>query len=178
MPRLHTQATADATGHAAQLFSAVKAAVGVVPNAYVDIGSNSPVALEALLNLDAALRKGTLSAQDSQIVQLAASAVRDCEYCLAAHTYIGKKTGLSAEQILSIRQAAPSGDARIDALAAFTHTLVATSGKIDADVLARVRAAGYTDQQVVEIVLAITAITFTNLFNRVNQTTVDFPAAD
>jgi uncharacterized protein YggE len=53
MSRLFTQAVADATGHAAQLFTAIKGAIGKVPNAYAAIGSNSPVALEAALNLDA-----------------------------------------------------------------------------------------------------------------------------
>lgn len=178
MPRLTTQAVSAATGHAAALFAAIKAAVGIVPNAYADIGNNSPVALEALLGLDAALKKGTLSAQDAQVVQLAVSAVRDCDYCLAAHTYIGKKTGLSKEQAMHIRQGTPSGDSRIDALATFSRTLAATSGKLDDSVLAGVRAAGYSDQQIVEIVLAMTSITFTNMFNRINQTIVDFPAAD
>jgi hypothetical protein len=59
MNRLFNQPVAESTGHAAQLYAGIKAAVGVVPNAYVNIGSNSPVALETLLNIDGALKKGT-----------------------------------------------------------------------------------------------------------------------
>jgi hypothetical protein len=64
MTRLYTQPVSQATGHAAQLFTAIKGAIGMVPNAFADIGNNSPVALEAILNLDTVLRKSSLTAPE------------------------------------------------------------------------------------------------------------------
>jgi uncharacterized peroxidase-related enzyme len=178
MPRLHTQAIQEATGKAAQLFSAIKAATGMVPNAYANIGSNSPLALETALNLDAALRKSELSAQDVEAIKLAVSEASGCDYCLAAHTLVSKKVALSKEAILALRHGQPSGAARLDALANFARALVTTQGTVPAEVLGAVREAGYSDTQIVEALLAISTISFTNLFNRVNDTTLDFPPAD
>lgn len=177
MSRLFTQPVSEATGHAAQLFSAIKGAIGKVPNAYAGIGSNSPLALEAALNLDGALRKSSLSAREIEAVKLAVSQDAGCDYCLAAHTLMGGKAGLSGEAILAVRHGQPSGDARLDALAAFVHSVVTTSGDVPADVVIAVKQAGYSDAQIVDTLLAMTAITFTNLFNRVNGTALDFPRA-
>jgi len=86
MNNLNFVPAAEATGHAAQIYAAIKSAVGMVPNAYVGIGSNSPHALEAALNLDAALKKGSLSGREIEAVKLVVSDAAKCEYCLAAHT--------------------------------------------------------------------------------------------
>lgn len=177
MTRLFNQPVSEATGQAAQLFTAIKGAIGMVPNAYATIGNNSPVALEAALNLDGALRKSSLSAKEIEVVKLAVSQDAQCHYCLAAHSMMGAKAGLSAEAIQGVRHGGASGDARIDALAVFVHTVVTTSGDVPADVVAAVKTAGYSDAQIVDTLLAITAITFTNLVNRVNVTTLDFPPA-
>jgi uncharacterized peroxidase-related enzyme len=177
MNRLHAAPANEAEGHAAQLYAAIKGAIGMVPNAYVGIGSNSPIALEAGLHLDAALKKSTLSGQEIEAVKLAASQVSECEYCLAAHTAISKLHGLSAEAIVALRHGQASGNPKLDALAAFTRTLVNGKGSVPNEALEAVRRAGYTDAQIVDTALAITSITFTNLFNRINNTPLDFPAA-
>lgn len=178
MARLHTLALPDATGHAAQLFSAVKSAVGKVPNSYIGIGGNSPIALEAVLNLEGAIKKSSLSAKDVEVVKLVVSEATGCDYCLAAHTLMSKKLGLSREAILALRHAHPSGDARNDALAKFTLGLVTTTGTVSAAAVDAVKQAGFTDTQIVDVTMAIASIAFTNLFNRINDTTLDFPAAD
>jgi uncharacterized peroxidase-related enzyme len=178
MSRLHTIAPAEATGPAAKLFAAIKGAIGMVPNAYATIGANSPVALEAALNLDASLRQSSLSAKQIEVIKLAVSQDAGCDYCLAAHTAVAKRAGLSGEAIVAVRHGRSSGDGTIDALAAFVHTLMTTSGTVSAEAVAAVKAAGYSDAQVVDTLLAIASITFTNLVNRVNDTVVDFPAAD
>lgn len=177
MNRLHFVPVDEATGHAAQVYAAIKGAVGMVPNAYVGIGSNSPHALEAALNLDAALKKGSLNGREIEAVKLVVSNVADCEYCLAAHTTIGKLQGLDAATMSALRRGEASGDARLDALSSFARVLVETRGAVPANAVEDVRSAGYTDAQIVEVMLAITSITFTNLFNRVNATALDFPAA-
>ncbi len=177
MNNLHFVPVTESTGHAAQLFAAIKGAVGMVPNAYVGIGSNSPHALEAALNLDAALKKGSLNGREIEAIKLVVSDVAECEYCLAAHTMIGKMHGLDATAMSALRRGDASGDAKLDALSSFARVLVETRGAVPADVVDAVRSAGYTDAQIVDVMLAITSITFTNLFNRVNATTLDFPPA-
>jgi uncharacterized peroxidase-related enzyme len=178
MTRLHSAPVAEANGSSAQLFAAIKASSGMVPQAYVDIGSNSPATLEAALHLDAALRRGTLPARDAEIVKLVVSQASRCDYCLAAHTLLAKKSGLTTAQILAVRHAVDTGDARVDALAAFVRALAGGSGTLPAHQVAAIQAAGYSDAQIVDIVLAMTSITLTNLFNRVNDTAIDFPPAD
>ena len=177
MSRLFTQPVSEATGHAAQLFTAIKGAIGKVPNAYVAVGTNSPVALEAALNLDGALRKSSLSAQEIEVVKLAVSQDALCDYCLAAHTLMGGKAGLSADAIQGVRHGRATGNARIDALASFVHAVARTSGDVPAEVVLAVKQAGYSDAQITDALLAVASITFTNLFNRVNVTALDFPPA-
>ncbi|PYD91170.1 alkylhydroperoxidase [Pseudomonas syringae pv. pisi] len=175
MTRLASRPVPDATGAAAQLFSAIRGAVGKVPNAYRDIGSNSPVVLESVLALDASLKKTTLSARDVEVVKLAVSAVNGCDYCVAAHSLMGKMAGLSPDALAAVRQGQATGNAREDALAEFARHLVTTRGTVDASRIEAVKAAGVSDAQIVDLTLAITAITLTNLFNRINDTVVDFP---
>jgi uncharacterized peroxidase-related enzyme len=178
MTRLHTIAPADAIGPAATLFGAIKNAIGMVPNAYATVGSNSPVALKAALGLDAALRDTSLTAKHGEIIKLAVSATVGCDYCVAAHTLMGKKAGLTPAAMLAIRRGGGSGDAATDALAHFARLLVSTTGTVPVEEVDAVKAAGYSDAQIVDTMLAIASITFTNLLNRVNDTTLDFPAAD
>jgi uncharacterized peroxidase-related enzyme len=168
----------EATGRTAELFKGVRAAVGKVPNSYIGIGGNSPVALEAVLSLETSLKKSSLSARDIEVAKLVVSQTTGCEYCLAAHTLMGKKIGLDREAILALRQARTSGDARDDALARFVLHLMTTSGTVQTDVVTAIKQAGFTDAQIVDVTMAIVSITFTNLFNRINDTTLDFPAAD
>lgn len=167
----------NATGRAADLFAAVKAKLGKVPNAYDTIGSNSPVALEALLDFDAKLADTSLSKKEIEVVKLAVSEVSGCDYCLAAHTLAGKAAGLSADAILAARRGLPAGDAKLDALSTFVRAVVGSRGTVAQPVVDAVKAAGYTDAHVVDTIFAISSITFTNLLNRVNDTAVDFPKA-
>lgn len=178
MNRLHTASMVDATGPAAQVFSSIKAAIGSVPNAFLTAGSNSPLALSAALALDASVHKGSLSVKEIEVIKLAVSEVSSCDYCVAAHTAIGKQAGLSRAAMLAARFGQPSDNSRFDALSTFARALVGTSGTVPADVLAKVHAEGYTDQQIIDALLAVTSITFNNLVNRVNDTPLDFPAAD
>lgn len=178
MSRLFTQDVDSATGPAAAIFGNIKKAMGKVPNAYATIGNNSPMALEAALALDGALAKGSLSTKDIEAVKLAVSEAVGCDYCLAAHSFIAKRSGIAGDAVVALRKGGVSGDDKLDALATFARTLATTTGTVAPDVVSAVKAAGYTDQQIIETLLAIASITFTNLVNRVNDTPLDFPAAD
>lgn len=175
MSRIATVPVAEATGAAADLFGRIKKAVGGVPNTYAAIGVLQPAALEAVLNADAVLAAGSLSKKDTETIKLVTSVTTGCDYCVAAHSVIGKMSGLSEDVIKQLRLGLSTGDQKRDALAAFVRALASTSGTISDEQFAAIRAAGYTDQQLVEISLAIAIIIFTNMFNRVNDTDIDFP---
>jgi uncharacterized peroxidase-related enzyme len=177
MSRLSAIKPDAATGATAEIFAKIRKAVGKVPNAYATIGTHSPEALGALLSVEGVIAAGTLSKPDVEAIKLAVSEVAGCDYCLAAHTLAGKFAGLAPEAMKAVRAGEPSGDAKRDALVHFVRVLVTTHGTVPEAEVSAIREAGYTERQIVEISLAIASITFTNLVNRVNDTTLDFPAA-
>ena len=177
MSRLSAIKPDAATGATAEIFAKIRKAVGKVPNAYATIGTHSPEALGALLSVEGVIAAGTLSKPDVEAIKLAVSEVAGCDYCLAAHTLAGKFAGLAPEAMKAVRAGEASGDAKRDALVHFVRVLVTTHGTVPEAEVSAIREAGYTERQIVEISLAIASITFTNLVNRVNDTTLDFPAA-
>jgi uncharacterized peroxidase-related enzyme len=138
--------------------------------------AHGPAALQAVLNADAVLAASSLTKQDQEIIKLVVSAVAGCEYCVAAHSLLGKMAGLPPDVLKSLRDAQPTGDEKRDALARFVTVLTKTRGTIPEAEFTAIKRAGYTDAQLVEISLAIAVTVFTNVFNRINDTTIDFPA--
>jgi uncharacterized peroxidase-related enzyme len=178
MSRIVTPAIESATGASAEVFAQIKKSTGKVPNLYATMGMLQPAALRAMLQADATLGAGSLSKQDVEVIKLTISSISGCTYCVAAHSLIGKFAGLSQEALKHIRHGEPTGDEKHDALIAFIKQIAQTHGELSDEAFAEIKAAGYTDEQLVEISLAIAVITFTNTFNRINDTTVDFPAVD
>jgi AhpD family alkylhydroperoxidase len=175
MSRLNVITPEQATGQTKELYDAIKRTVGAVPNIYQGVG-NSPVALEGVLHLGAVLSKGQLSAAEIEAVKLVVSEAYGCTYCLAAHTLLGKKAGLTDEQTLSVRRGSPP-QPKLAALVKFVNTAIQPKGRVSDDDLRAVKTAGYNDAQITETLLTIAQTVFTNLFNRVHQTPLDFPAA-
>jgi AhpD family alkylhydroperoxidase len=173
MPRLTSLSVEQATGQAAQLYSAIQKQVGVVPNLYQAIGVNSHV-LEAVLHLNAGL--GSLSAPDKEAIALAVAESNSCDYCLAAHTYLGKAHGLEESEMLAIRKGGAT-DGKRNALIRFVREIVDRKGAVADETYQAFLAAGYEEQQVPAVVLAVVQNIYTNYFNTLNQTVVDFPAA-
>jgi uncharacterized peroxidase-related enzyme len=178
MSRLHNVNVNEATGEAATLFGAIRSAIGKVPNAYAVIGNNAPAVLAHTLQTSALLKKSTLSAREQEAINLAVSEASACDYCVAAHTATGKMAGYTAAQTRALRAGEYPEDAKIDALVRFAVPLASSRGTLPASAVADVRKAGYTDRQIVEAVQVISAILFTNMINRVNDTEIDFPAVD
>ena len=177
MSRILTPAVESAIGATAELFAQIKKAAGKVPNTYASIGAHGPAALKAMLNADAVLAAGSLSRQDQETIKLAVSAAVGCDYCEAAHSLLAKLAGLKPDELRQIRAGRPTGDAKRDALVRFVRQLVLTRGTVSDEEVAAIRAAGYTDAQLVDISLALAVITFTNAFNRINDTALYYPAA-
>lgn len=178
MSRIHTPALESATGATAEVYAAIKKAAGSVPNTFATIGAHGPHALKAILAADGVLADGTLSKQDQETIKLVVSSVVECHYCVAAHSLLGKMTGLSRDALRQIRAGAATGEEKRDALVHFVKLLTETSGTVSDAEFAAIRDAGYADEQLVEISLAIAVTVFTNVFNRINDTAIDFPAVN
>lgn len=178
MSRIATPALDTATGATADVYAQIRKAAGSVPNAFAAIGALRPAALKAVLAADGVLASGSLDKRDRETIKLLVSAVAGCDYCVAAHSLLGKMAGLQQDVLKQIRAGQSTGDGKRDALIRFVKLLVSASGTISADEFAAIKAAGYTDPQIVDISLAIALTVFTNVFNRINDTTVDFPAVN
>lgn len=177
MSRINTPATIDAAPVAARpLLEAVKKQLGSVPNLF-RLVSNSPAALQGYLGLSGALDKGSLPAATRERIALAVAEINGCGYCLAAHSYLGKNVAKLDAAEIAANRAGGSRDPKADAAVRFAVQVVRARGHVDDGALGAVRAAGYDDAQVVEIVLHVALNTLTNYVNEVGATAIDFPVA-
>jgi uncharacterized peroxidase-related enzyme len=163
-------------GASGQIYAQIKKAIGGVPNTFAAIAAHGPAALKAVLAADAVLAAGSLTKRDQEVVKLVISAASGCDYCVAAHTHLARLAGVKPEALTQIREGQPSGDTKRDALAGFVRKLAQSSGTVSDEDFAAIKAAGYNDAQLVEISLAFATTVFTNVFNRINDTEIDFPA--
>jgi uncharacterized peroxidase-related enzyme len=175
MSRIQQIATETASDRARTLLDAVKNKLGLVPN-MTRAMANSPAVLDGYLQFSGALGKGTLSAKVREQLSLAVAQANGCDYCQAAHSAIGKMVGLTAEQIRDSRQGS-AVDPRTDALIRFALEVVQTRGRVSDATLDDVREAGFDDGVIAEVVAHVALDVFTNYFNNVAQTDVDFPKA-
>ena len=109
---------------------------------------------------------------NDQIAKLVISGAGGCDYCVAAHNHLAKLAGVRPEVLKQIREGQPTGDAKRDALVGFVRKLAQSSGTVSDEDFAAIKAAGYSDAQLVEISLAFATTVFTNVFNRINDTTM------
>ena len=175
MSRILAIDPSTATGKTAELFTAVKSKLGVVPNLMRTFGQ-SPATLEAYLGFSGTLATGVLSAKVREQIALAVAETNACDYCLAAHSLIGKGAGLTPEAILAARRVTAT-DPKTDALLKFATTVVETRGLVSDDALTAVRKAGASEAEIIETVAQVALNILTNYTNHVAQTVVDFPKA-
>ena len=176
MSRINPIAPESATGKAKELLDAVKSKLGLVPN-MTRAMANSPAVLNGYLQLSGALAQGTLPARTREQIALAVGQANGCDYCLAAHTALGKMAGLSVEQIRDSRHGT-AVDPKTDALLHFTRKVLASKGRVSGPDLQAVRDAGYDDGAIAEVVGHVALNVFTNYFNHVADTDIDFPKAE
>ncbi len=174
MSRIAIPTVEQAPAASKPLLDAVHKQLGVVPNLMKLVG-HSPAALEGYLSLNGALAKGVLDSALRERIALTIAEFNGCEYCLAAHTYLGKNLAkLNESEILAAREGG-SSEAKADAALRFARRVASEHGRVsDAD-LAALRAAGFDDASVIEIVLNVALNVLTNYVNNVALTDVDFP---
>jgi uncharacterized peroxidase-related enzyme len=164
-----------AQGRARELLDAVKARLGLVPNMARSMAVSPPV-LEAYLGFLGALCHGVLPARVREQLALNVGEANDCDYCVAAHCALGQGAGLTDQDILAGRRGA-SADPKEDVLLRFARTVVEQRGVVEDADIAAVRQAGYGDAEIAEVVAHVGLNVFTNYFNHVAGTPLDFPHA-
>lgn len=173
MSRMTVVNPAQAEGKTKNLLDAVNSKLGRTPNLMKTL-AHSPAALEAYLNFSGALSGGALDAKLRERLALAVGQANGCEYCVAAHAAIGKMAGLTPEQITDARHS-EADDPKHDVALKFARAVITKRGEIaDAD-FEHMKTAGFTEGEIAEVIANIALNIFTNYFNHIAQTEIDFP---
>jgi uncharacterized peroxidase-related enzyme len=133
------------------------------------------VALQGYLGLLDALNKGSLPPATRERIALAVAAINGCDYCLSAHTYLGKNLAKLDDAEIAANRKGASKDPKADVAVHFAAKVARERGHVSADDVRDVKLAGYDDAQVIEIVLHVALNTWTNYLNEVAKTDIDFP---
>ncbi len=171
--RIKTLDPKTTTGEAKELFDAVQNKLGFIPN-LIKVFGNSPATLKSYLSLGELTASGNFSNKFREQLALAIAEENTCNYCLSAHTAIGKMNGLDEGEILASRKAEAS-DAKQQAGLVFAQAVTTKRGLVSSEELKAVKDAGYNDEDVLEIVLNVVSNTLTNYVNHIAETEIDFP---
>lgn len=175
MSRIPTPKTIDAAPAASHaLLEAVNKQLGVVPNLF-RLVAVSPAALEGYLGMSGALSKGALPAATRERIALAVAEVNGCTYCLSAHTYLAKNLAKLNDAEITANRNGASNDPKADAAVRFAARVVRERGHVSEADVRDLKAAGYDDGQVIEIIQHVALNTWTNYINEALKTEVDFP---
>lgn len=176
MSNIPTPATIEETPIAAhETLEAVRQQMGSVPNLF-RLVANSPHVLNALLGMNGALGEGELDAATRERIALAVAEINKCNYCLAAHTYVGASVAkLSDDEIITNRKGG-SKDPKADAAVKFAVEIVLARGSVAHDSIKKLQDSGFTNAEIIEIIAHVAYNIFTNYLNIALGTEVDFPA--
>ena len=164
----------DVTPENQALFDNLKKMIGFTPNLYATF-AHSPTALGTYLALQNA--KSSLTPKEREVVNLVVSQVNQCQYCLAAHSAVGKMVGFTEAQILEIRHGRAAFDPRLDALARFVREVAEKRGQVAPSATEAFLAAGWTQGGLVDVMVVIGDKTISNYLHGVTKIPVDFPMA-
>ncbi len=156
------------------IFDKLQQQLGFVPNLYAYYAKND-TALADYLTLQN--RKSTLKAKEREVVNLVTSQINGCHYCQSAHTAIGKMNGFTDDQMVEIRSGSASFDGKLDALAKFTASAVQNRGRADETAKAAFFAAGYTEANLIDVVIVIGDKIISNYIHNLTGFAIDFPVA-
>ncbi len=155
------------------IFDNLEKALGFVPNLFATYAYSE----NALKNyLDFSNAKTSLKAKEKEVINLAVSQVNNCDYCLAAHTAIGKMNGFNDTQILELRRGRAPFDTKLDALARLARNITENRGTTDNEVLENYFNAGWTKENLIDTIALVGDKTISNYLNNTTKIPVDFPA--
>jgi uncharacterized peroxidase-related enzyme len=176
MNRINVVNQESANEEQSKLFAAIQSSLGIVPN-FLKVFANSPAALRAFLGLHSIANEGSLDSKTRERIALALAERNSCQYCVSAHSAIGRKAGLDHSEIQANR-AGSSQDARAAVAVSFALALVEHKGEVtNAEILA-VRNAGYNDSDIVEIITHVGMNLLTNIIGKASHVDIDFPKVE
>jgi uncharacterized peroxidase-related enzyme len=175
MPRIQPVNPNTADPATAELLTSVKKSMGVVPNLIATMANSAAVA-RAYLGFSQALAGGGLPRRLREQIALVVGEANACTYCVAAHTALGRRAGLTEQETREARRAS-SPDAKERAALEFARKVVQDRGVVADEDVEQLHRAGYTDGEISEILAPVALNLFTNYFNHVAGTEVDFPVA-
>ncbi len=161
----------DAPGKSGELLADVQQKMGFLPNLY-GMMAESDVTLEAYLTLSKLVSKTSFSPAEQQLILLAISVENGCTYCVAAHSSGARMAKLDKAAIEALRTGKPIDDPRLEALRVFTEDVVVERG-YSKDTVDAFIAAGFTRQNVLEILLCVAMKTLSNYTNHLVDTPLD-----
>lgn len=176
MSRINLIQNEDANQEQRVLFEAIEAKLGMVPN-FLKVFANSPSALRAFLSLYGIAEEGELDPKTRERIALSVAQQNSCEYCVSAHTAIGRKAGLDNEEIAANRIGG-SQDVKAAAALKFARALVEHNGEITNTELTEVRRAGYSEAEIVEIITHVGMNILTNILGKASRVEIDFPKVE
>lgn len=173
MSRVQLIDASNTTPNRQALLEQVHKAFGATPNMFKAV-ANSPAALKSMWGSFGALGSGVLGAKLGEQIAVAIADKNRCEYCLAAHTVLGKGAGATAEE-MSAAQAGQSADPKTAAALTFALKVVSNRAQVSNEDVAQLRSAGFEDEHIVEILAHVALNLFTNYVNVAFDVPVDFP---
>lgn len=174
--RIETLNPDTTTGKSKELFDAVQNKLGFIPN-LIKVFGNSPATLQSYLSLGELTASGNFSNKFREQLALAIAEENKCNYCLSAHTAIGKMNGLSEEEAEENRQGKASNE-KVKVGLQFAQSITKNRGNVTSEEIKAFKEAGYNDSDVLEIVLNVVANTLTNYVNHIAETEIDFPKVE
>ena len=176
IPRITPVDPNQAQGKTKVLLDTVQKKLGATPNLIRTLAV-APAALEGYLNFSQGLAGGSLTARLREQIALTLAGANTCQYCASAHTFIGKSLGLDDNELAANLEAS-SSDPKVEAALIFVCSIVSKRGWVDDTEVRRVRDAGYSDGEITEIIANVALNIFTNYFNHIARTELDFPPVD
>lgn len=167
-------AVSQTQGNVKDIFDNVQKKIGMVPNLFRVIG-NSEAVLKAYLDFNGTISSHVkLPAAFREQIAVAVAGQNQCDYCASAHTAGGKAHKVSEDE-LKKNLSCDSNDPKTKAALSFIKIVVQKRGQIEDMDLEDVREAGYSNEEIVEMVAHIALNTFTNYMNNICRTEIDFP---
>ncbi len=176
MSRINLVTNEQANAQQLELFNAIEQQLGMVPN-FLKVFANSPAALQAFIGLHSIANEGDLEGKTKERIALGLAEQNACQYCVSAHTAIGKKAGLSSDEILANRSGT-SQDAKAAVAVKFARSLAQNNGEVSTAELLEIRNAGYSDAEIVEIITHVGMNLLTNILGKASRVEIDFPKVD
>ena len=155
-----------------KIFDGLKQKIGMVPNIYAAI-AHSPVMLKALLAYGETIKSGEFSPKETEAIALTTGEENSCQYCLSAHSAIAQKLGFNEQEIVQLRKGGIE-DTKLKALTALTREIVAQRGYPSHGLIEEFFSVGYSQAALAELIGLISLNIFTNYFNHIAKTEIDF----